>query len=75
MTDKQRETLQSLENGPKMTSQVAELLAISSSNAHARLRDLEDKNYVRRVQMHGANTPIEWQLTRLGRSDLEKMVA
>jgi DNA-binding MarR family transcriptional regulator len=69
MTEAQYRVLSLLESRPKKAPQMAELLGITIDATHGRLRRLEDKDWVRRVQLY-RDDPIEWELTRQGRKAL-----
>lgn len=69
LTSLQLECLNLLGDEPLGTGEIASLTNVSIDAAHSRLRGLEDKMLVRRIQM-GLQGKIEWELTRLGRKEL-----
>lgn len=69
LTDKQRECLIFIADQPLGTGEIARRTSVSIDAAHSRMRGLEDKLLVRRVQQ-GIQGSITWELTRLGRANL-----
>jgi DNA-binding CsgD family transcriptional regulator len=69
LTIKQRDCLKLLDDGPLGTGEIAYRTHVSIDAAHSRMRNLEDRLMVRRIQQ-GLQGNIEWELTRLGRKEI-----
>ena len=69
MTETQAAVLTQLQNRPKKAPQLMEALGLTKDQIQGRLRRLEDRQWVRRVQLY-RDEPIEWELTRQGREAL-----
>lgn len=69
LTEKQRECLVILDDDPLGTGDIAKRTYTTIDAAHSRMRKLEDRLLVRRIQL-GLQGNIEWELTRLGRKEI-----
>lgn len=69
LTSLQLECLRCLSYGPMGTGTIARKTSVTIDAAHSRMRHLEDRLLVRRIQQ-GLQGRIEWELTRLGRKEL-----
>jgi DNA-binding HxlR family transcriptional regulator len=68
VTPGQRAVLAALTDGPKYSSNLEKLLG---KPQHSRLRALEDRGLIRRIQGRRThNAAAEWELTHAGRSAL-----
>lgn len=71
VTKKQYEALQCLALGPIGTGAIAFKTHDSIDAAHSRMRGLENRLLVRRIQ-DGVQSNISWELTSMGRKVLAK---
>lgn len=69
LTEKQHKYLSLLSASSMGTGEIRAITGDSIDSAHSRLRGLEDKLMVRRIQQ-GMQGKIEWELTRLGRREI-----
>lgn len=67
MTDGQFRVLSAIEDQPKTTGQIADVMLATHDRVHSIARRLEDKGYVRR---YGGFS--HWELTKLGRKEMIK---
>lgn len=69
MTEGQADVLKVLNRQPRKTKQLAQALELTVDAVSRRCRRLEDREWVRRVQLYG-DDPVEWQITEQGRKAL-----